>query len=94
MIKKDKIQIESVQRRATRLVKCIKHISYEERLRALGLQSLEFSRERADMIQVYNIMHGIDEIDKDKFFTMHSYGATHGHSVQEKVMLIGIKAIE
>ena len=41
IFKKDKIQIENVQRCATWLVKSIRHISYEERLRALGLPSLE-----------------------------------------------------
>ena len=33
MFKKDKILIENVQRRATRLVKCIKHLPYEDRLK-------------------------------------------------------------
>ena len=32
MFKKDKIPIENVQRQATRLVKCLKHLSYEDRL--------------------------------------------------------------
>ena len=63
------------------LVKSIRHFSYEERLRALGLPSLEYRRERADMIQFYKIMHDIDKIDKDKFSTMHTYGATRGHSL-------------
>ena len=35
MYKKDKIQIENVQRRATRLVKSIQHLTYPERLKAL-----------------------------------------------------------
>ena len=66
MFKKDKILIENVQRRATRLVKCLKHLSYEDRLKTLGLPSLEYRIERSDMIQVYKIMHGIDKVDKDK----------------------------
>ena len=82
IFKKDKIQIENVQRRATRLVKSIRNLSYEERLKALGLPSLEYRRERADMIQVYKIMHGIDKVDKDKVFTMHTYAATRGHSLK------------
>ena len=49
--KKDKITLENVQRRATRLVNCIKHLPYSERLIALGLPTLEYRRERADMIQ-------------------------------------------
>ena len=33
MLKKDKILIENVQRRATLLLKCLKHMSYEDRLK-------------------------------------------------------------
>ena len=65
MFKKDKILLENVQRRATRLVKCLKHLSYEDRLRTLGLPSLEYRGERSDRIQVHKIMHGIDKVDKD-----------------------------
>ena len=82
MFKKDKILIENVQRRATRLVKCLKHFSYEDRLKTLGLPSLEYRRERSDMIQIYKIMHGIDKVDKDKFFTVNRYSATRGHSLK------------
>ena len=66
MYKKDKILIQNVQRGATRLLKCIKHLPYEERLITLGLPSLEYRRDRADLIQVYKIMHGIDKNDKDQ----------------------------
>ena len=65
LFKKDMIAIENVQRRATKLVSCIKYLSYPERLRKLGLLSLECMRERADLIVVYKIMHTIDKIDKD-----------------------------
>ena len=39
--KKDKINLEIVQRRTAHLLKCIKHLSYPERLKTLGLPSLE-----------------------------------------------------
>ena len=39
--KKDKITLENVQRRTTHLVKCIIHLSYSERLKTLGLPTLE-----------------------------------------------------
>ena len=55
MCKKDKIAIENVQRRATKLVRSCKDLS--ERLRKLGLPSLEYRRERSDLIQVYKILN-------------------------------------
>ncbi|MEW8544372.1 MAG: reverse transcriptase domain-containing protein, partial [Candidatus Thiodiazotropha sp.] len=66
--KKDKIIIENVQRRATRLLKCIQHLPYHERLKKLGLPTLEYRRERADMVQVYKILHNIDKVETDKLF--------------------------
>ena len=82
MFKKDKILIENVQRRATRLVKSIKHLPYEDRLNTLGLPSLENRRERSDMIEVYKILHDIDRVDKDKFFTLNRLAVTRGHSLK------------
>ena len=80
--KKDKIAIENVQKRATKLVKCVSHLPYSERLRALGLTTLEYRRERADVTQVYNILHDMDKMDRNKLFTMSDYPATHGYSLK------------
>ena len=32
------------------------------------------------MIQTNKILHGIDDVDKDKLFTIAKYRATRGHS--------------
>ena len=80
--KKDKITLENVQRRATRLVKCIKHLPYSERLKILGLPTLEYRRERADMIQVYKILHGIDIANREKLLQMAPYTTTRGHPLK------------
>ena len=78
--KKDKIAIENVQRRATRLLGNLSEKSYPERLRELGLPSLEYRRLRADVIQTYKILNNIDQVDKSKLFTMANSNTTRGHS--------------
>jgi len=61
----DKLEIEKIQRRATKFVPHLKDLPYEERLQALGLPSLQFRRRRGDMIQVFKIMRGLDRLDPE-----------------------------
>ena len=48
--KKDAASIENTQRRATKLIREISHLPYSQRLKFLGIPSLEYRRIRADMI--------------------------------------------
>ena len=80
--KKCKQILENAQRRATRLVPELRGMSYEERLMELNLSTLEYRRRRYDIIQVFKIIHKIDDIDMSKFFTFTDNSQLRGHNLK------------
>ena len=72
--------LERVQRRATKMMPKLRNISYEMRLKKC-LTTLETRRLRGDQIEVFKILNGYENIDRNIFFTFKEERRTRGHGV-------------
>ena len=81
--KKDIKKLERIQRAATKLAPSLMDKSYEERLSKLNLTTLEQRRERGDLIAVYRVMKGMEELDRDDLIIWDTRD-TRGHGKKDK----------
>ena len=72
---KEKDLLENVQKRAVRMISGLKSEDYGERLKELGLVTLEERRHRADMALVHSMMHGRTNIEVEEWYTKAATGA-------------------
>ena len=61
-LRKDIDLLEKVQKRATRLIIKDRGLTYGERLTHLRLTTLETRRLRGDLIEVFKIFKGFDDV--------------------------------
>ena len=74
--------LEKVQRRATKLLQNISHLSYPERLAALSLPTLEYRSIRWDMIVTFKILSNIYDSRVTNFLSKSNFSTTRGHNLK------------
>jgi len=57
--------LEKVQKRATKILSSLRHISYPDRLKVCKLTTLHYRQVRGDMIEVYKIVSGKYDTNPD-----------------------------
>ena len=76
--RKDMNKLEKVQMRATRMVEGLREDSYEDRLKILRFTTLETKFSWADLIEVFKILRGFENLNPDRFFQVIRDGARRG----------------
>jgi len=82
--RKDIDLLEWAQRRATEMIQGLKHLSYGERLRQLGLFSLEKRRLQEDLIAAFQYLKGAYKRAGEGLFTRACSDRTKGNGFKLK----------
>ncbi|PKU47675.1 hypothetical protein llap_2008 [Limosa lapponica baueri] len=82
--RKDMGLLESVQQGATKMMRALEHLSYEDRLRELGLFSLEKRRLQGDLIAAFQYLKGSYRRDGEGLFIRECSNRMRGNGFKLK----------
>ena len=88
---KDKDSVERVQRRATRLIPRRARLRYKERLKETGLHTPERRLLQGDMMEMFNIMKGVNKTSSDELFSRVDSDRTGGRSLRVKKRRVNLE---
>ena len=74
--------MKTVQDRLTKMVYGFRNLKYEERFERLNLFSLQYRRMRGDIIEIYKIISGLEDVNSSQFFTRSNMNNLHEHSLK------------
>ena len=78
-VKHTHTKTDSIQRTFTKRLTGMRSLSYDNRLKALGLERLELRRLHVDLITCYNIIHGHISIPFGSSFEFSTHRGTRRH---------------
>ena len=82
--KKNRELLERVQERATKIIRGLEHLPYKDRLRDLGLFSLEKRRLQGDLMAAFQYLKGAYKLEESQFFERVDNSRTTGNGLKLK----------
>ena len=76
--------LECIQRRDTKMIQGMQHLFYKDRLRELGLFSLEKRRLQGDLIAIFPYLKRVYKIEGDRLLSSIHCDRTRGNSFKLK----------